>query len=67
AVCDGIVVMRHGRKLAQIAREDYARGPHHPYYEQLARSVPELRTGWLDDVLAASGRGTRAPTGENAT
>lgn len=53
AVCDGIVVMRHGRKLAQIACEDYARGPHHPYYEQLARSVPELRTGWLDDVLAA--------------
>ncbi len=63
AVCDGIVVMRHGRKLAQIAREDYARGPHHPYYEQLARSVPELRTGWLDDVLAAGGR-SRAPTGE---
>lgn len=67
AVCDGIVVMRHGRKLAQIAREDYARGPHHPYYEQLARSVPELRIGWLDDVLAASGRGTRAPTGETAS
>lgn len=67
AVCDGIVVMRHGRKLAQIAREDYSRGPHHPYYEQLARSVPELRTGWLDDVLAASGRGTRAPTGETAS
>jgi len=59
AVCDTIVVMRHGRKLAQIAREDYARGPHHPYYEQLARSVPELRTGWLDEVLAAR----PAPTG----
>jgi len=59
AVCDGIVVMRHGRKLAQIAREDYARGPHHPYYEQLARSVPELRVGWLDEVLAAR----PAPTG----
>jgi len=59
AVCDAIVVMRHGRKLAQIAREDYARGPHHPYYEQLARSVPELRTGWLDEVLAAR----PAPTG----
>jgi peptide/nickel transport system ATP-binding protein len=59
AVCDAIVIMRHGRKLAQIAREDYARGPHHPYYEQLARSVPELRTGWLDEVLAAR----PAPTG----
>ena len=67
AVCDGIVVMRHGRNLAQIAREDYTRGSHHPYYERLTRSVPELRIGWLDDVLAASDRGVSAPTGENAT
>ncbi|HEX2541268.1 MAG TPA: ABC transporter ATP-binding protein [Caldimonas sp.] len=48
AVCDEIVVMQHGRKLAQVARADYERGPHHPYYEQLARAVPELRRGWLD-------------------
>ena len=60
AVCDGIVVMRHGRKLAQIAREDYAHGPHHPYYEQLARSVPELRTDWLDEVLAARAASTES-------
>ena len=50
AVCDEIVVMRHGRKLAQVARADYERGPHHPYYEELARAVPELRRGWLDDL-----------------
>jgi len=50
AVCDEIVVMRHGRKLAQVARADYDRGPHHPYYEELARAVPELRRGWLDDL-----------------
>jgi len=50
AVCDEIVVMQHGRKLAQVARRDYERGPHHPYYELLARSVPELRQGWLDDM-----------------
>jgi peptide/nickel transport system ATP-binding protein len=50
AVCDGIVVMRHGRKLAQVARADYDRGPHHPYYEELARAVPELRRGWLDEL-----------------
>jgi len=49
SVCDEIVVMRHGRKLAQVARADYQRGPHHPYYEQLARAVPELRRGWLDE------------------
>jgi len=52
AVCDEIVVMQHGRKLAQVARADYERGPHHPYYELLARSVPELRCGWLDEVDA---------------
>ncbi|SEF25864.1 ABC transporter ATP-binding protein [Variovorax sp. NFACC27] len=50
AVCDEIVVMQHGRKLAQVARADYDRGPHHPYYELLARSVPELRQGWLDEM-----------------
>jgi peptide/nickel transport system ATP-binding protein len=52
AVCDEIVVMQHGRKLAQVARADYDRGPHHPYYEQLARAVPELRCGWLDELDA---------------
>jgi peptide/nickel transport system ATP-binding protein len=50
AVCDEIVVMQHGRKLSQVARADYDRGPHHPYYELLARSVPELRRGWLDEM-----------------
>lgn len=49
AVCDEIVVMQHGRKLTQVARADYDHGPHHPYYEQLAASVPELRQGWLDE------------------
>jgi peptide/nickel transport system ATP-binding protein len=52
AVCDEIVVMQYGRKLAQVARVDYDRGPHHPYYEQLARAVPELRRGWLDEIDA---------------
>jgi peptide/nickel transport system ATP-binding protein len=52
AVCDEIVVMRDGRKLAQVARADYDRGPHHSYYEQLARAVPELRRGWLDEIDA---------------
>lgn len=54
SVCDEIVVMQHGRKLAQVARADYERGPHHPYYELLARSVPELRQGWLDEQTAAA-------------
>jgi len=58
AVCDEIVVMRDGRKLAQVARADYERGPHHPYYEELARAVPELRRGWLDGLDAP---GTPSP------
>jgi ABC-type glutathione transport system ATPase component len=37
SVCDEIVVMQHGRKLAQAARADYDRGAHHPYHELLAR------------------------------
>ncbi|GKS86959.1 ABC transporter ATP-binding protein [Acidovorax sp. SUPP1855] len=53
SVCDEIVVMQHGRKLAQVARADYDRGPHHPYYELLARSVPELRQGWLEERAGA--------------
>jgi len=53
AVCDEIVVMQHGRMLTQVARADYDRGPHHPYYELLARSVPELRCGWLDEMDSA--------------
>lgn len=60
AVCDEIVVMQHGRKLAQVARADYDRGPHHPYYELLARSVPELRRGWLDEMDRAMAAGERA-------
>ena len=49
AMCDQIVVMQHGRVLTQIAHDDLDRGPHHPYYELLAGSVPELRRGWLDE------------------
>jgi len=56
AVCDEIVVMQNGRKLAQVTRADYDRGPHHPYYEQLARAVPELRRGWLDEIDAKRAR-----------
>ena len=68
AVCDEIVVMQHGRKLAQVARADYDRGPHHPYYEQLARAVPELRRGWLDEIdRAACGRLRRSRSSNDDT
>jgi peptide/nickel transport system ATP-binding protein len=67
AVCDEIVVMQHGRKLAQVARCDYERGPHHPYYELLARSVPELRRGWLDEIDAARPRASASLQGDRIT
>ena len=60
AVCDEIVVMQHGRKLAQVARADFDRGDHHPYYQLLERSVPELRRGWLDEMHPAHGPQTAA-------
>lgn len=53
SVCDEIIVMQHGRKLDQVARADFDNGPHHPYYELLAASVPEMRQGWLDERDAA--------------
>jgi peptide/nickel transport system ATP-binding protein len=65
-LCDEIVVMRHGRKLAQVERADYQRGPHHPYYELLASSVPELRRGWLDETLANPSVATRPLEGNTA-
>jgi peptide/nickel transport system ATP-binding protein len=61
SVCDEIVVMQHGRKLDQVVRADFERGPHHPYYELLAASVPELRQGWLDERDAAHPAVSLAP------
>lgn len=65
AVCDALLVMRHGRVLTRIERADYQRGGQHPYYEQLARSVPELRCGWLDEIHP--GTPLAAPASGSAT
>lgn len=53
SVCDEIIVMQNGRKLDQVARADFDHGPHHPYYDLLEASVPEMRQGWLDERDAA--------------
>uniref|UniRef100_UPI003F498738 ABC transporter ATP-binding protein n=1 Tax=Cupriavidus yeoncheonensis TaxID=1462994 RepID=UPI003F498738 len=50
AICDEIVVMQHGRKLAQVPHANFDSTDNHPYYTLLARSVPELRRGWIDEV-----------------
>ena len=56
AVCDDIVVMKQGRIVTQLARDDYDKPSSVLYFERLKRAVPELRQGWLDeheDVLKA--------------
>ena len=56
AGCDDIVVMKQGRIVTQLARDDYDKPSSVLYFERLKRAVPELRQGWLDeheDVLKA--------------
>ena len=50
AVCDEIVVLYAGRKVDTGSRQSFLTPPFHPYADLLISSVPELRTGWLDDV-----------------
>ncbi len=60
AVCDEIIVMQHGVKLDHVVRANFDKGPHHPYYDLLARSVPELRQGWLEERDAERGHAVAA-------
>ena len=50
AVCDEVVVLYSGCKVDSGSRKDIAAPPFHPYADLLIRSVPELRTGWLDGL-----------------
>lgn len=49
SVCDEIVVMKSGRVVTQLARDDYDKPTNELYFERLKRAVPELRQGWLDE------------------
>ena len=49
AVCDDIVVMKSGRIVTHLPREDYDKPSSELYFERLKRAVPELRQGWLDE------------------
>jgi peptide/nickel transport system ATP-binding protein len=53
AICDEIVVLYAGTQVECVARPEFGRPVHHPYFELLAASVPELRTGWLDEIGAS--------------
>ena len=60
AIAHDVAVMRRGRIVAGGTKEEIMRPPHHPYTELLLASVPEMRTDWLDGVLAAR-RAAAAP------
>ncbi|MFO1061411.1 MAG: oligopeptide/dipeptide ABC transporter ATP-binding protein [Dongiaceae bacterium] len=57
AIADRVAVMYAGRIVETGATADIFRAPHHPYTDLLVRSVPELRTDWLDQAIAARGSG----------
>ncbi|KRQ96833.1 ABC transporter ATP-binding protein [Bradyrhizobium valentinum] len=52
AIADSIVVMHEGRIVQHGPKDEVLRPPHHPYTQLLISSVPQMRTDWLDEVLA---------------
>jgi peptide/nickel transport system ATP-binding protein len=56
AIADVIVVMRDGRIVQQGTKGQVLTPPHHPYTDLLLSSVPEMATGWLDNLLAERAR-----------
>lgn len=51
-VANRMAVMLEGEVVAEGSVEKIFSPPYHPYTELLLSSVPELRVGWLDEVLA---------------
>jgi peptide/nickel transport system ATP-binding protein len=51
-IADRVAVMKRGEIVAQGPLETVFAPPRHPYTEQLLDAVPEMRQGWLDEVLA---------------
>lgn len=51
AIADDVVVMYQGRIVCQGPREEVMSPPHDAYTDLLLRSVPEMRLGWLENVL----------------
>jgi peptide/nickel transport system ATP-binding protein len=47
-------VMLKGQLVAEGPTHQVFSPPFHPYTESLLKSVPQMRTDWLDEVLAAT-------------
>ena len=48
---DHIVVMYDGQIAEQAPTDHLLMPPHHPYTDLLIASVPEMRTGWLEEAI----------------
>lgn len=57
AIADSIMVMHQGRVVRSGTREEVLSPPFDSYTEMLLASVPEMRLGWLDEVMAGRGAG----------
>ncbi len=60
AIADEIVVMYRGRVVQSGMKSRVLSPPHHEYTDLLLSSVPEMKVGWLDDVLARRRPGANA-------
>jgi peptide/nickel transport system ATP-binding protein len=49
-IADRVVVMLHGAVVAEGSTAEVLANPH-PYLAKLLASQPEMRPGWLDEVL----------------
>jgi peptide/nickel transport system ATP-binding protein len=52
AIADRVVVMHQGTVVEQGPKHEILSPPHDPYTELLLSSVPEMKVGWLENVLA---------------
>lgn len=52
AIADSVAVMHRGRVVRQGRKAEVLAAPFDAYTGQLLESVPDMRIGWLDEVLA---------------
>lgn len=52
-IADRVIVMQNGDIVASGSVADVLDRPSHPYLRTLLESLPQLRTDWLNEVLAA--------------
>ena len=51
-LADSLAVMRHGEIVESNSTRVVLTPPYHEYTERLLDSIPKLRTGWLEEVVA---------------